>query len=1148
MADEVAKLQCHLSLLREEYVKLQSRLAEVEKKYSIALAATGNVNEDSFVSRLLKTVANLFDKELYSDLTVHLDGRIIRAHKFVLSARSNSWGVPNLDQTEHLYLTDIPLDTGLTLLKWVYTDQVDLSRPDSSILELMKVAKRFLLDSLIERCEKALMSSVNVTNCVKFYQTADEIGAEALKNHCSELISNHWNDFSSEDFAHMSAPLLYQMFKTKTEYPLHTAIRTRREDVVFLYLIEFDPQLPSKLNEIDDQGDLPLDLALSTKQESIAKTLVRHRSSVNATDNRGKTLLHRALERGDEFSSIFLIENNASVNTAMSVEKVTPLHLACSFSPNDTDPEIIKGMANVVSKLLQYGANPNQQDQNGNTSLHRAVAANNELVFDILLEQSSLNLEILNVDGQTVLWYALQAVRSNYDDNSFAARLVKRGSSLTAINPLTGDSLLHLAAASGNEEAGIFLAVHGANPNMTNNKGESPLHVACSQGLSNLVSILLQKGANPNLQTSAPNPLAMLAEEEDGKIITYLQTPLHLAILSKQERAIEAIIEHKGYTQHASDVSLIVPNFNIKNSRDQTPLSLAIEMSLHNVAQKLLSGGANINVTNIDGLTLLHEAILNQDTKGALFLLDNGADINILTKDHDTPLQLAVKRHLPAVVRALCLKGADLNVLDENGNSPLWVALESGQEDIASILVQHGCDTDCWSEGPSGCYQTLLHRAIDENNESVACFLVRSGCDMNATRRPSPDGRGEEEAYDGQTPLHLSCAWGLENIVQTLLEHNANVNAQDAEGKTPIHVAIINQTPIIISLLLAHPSLNLSLRDKQGLTPFAAAMTIKNNKAAEAILSREPKAAEQHDNKGRNFLHVAIQKSDIESVLFLLSIHVNIHSRVQDSSQLTPLHLAVEAGSEIIVRNLILAGANINDLTPQKQSALHLAAIKDRHTLCSVLLENGIMFDAVDNNLNNALHLACREGNIATCRTLLTESRINAEAFNMRGQNSLHVLAQYGKENAAAIFDLFMECMPEYPINKPDAEGNSPLLLAYMNGNGNLCRSIVRAGACLGTCNHQGINIFNFQVATKQLLFRLLDFLPKEPPWCENGENCMECGIRFSIKTRKHHCRHCGRLLCSKCSDKDMPILKFGLNKPVRICEMCADVLTVGAL
>ncbi len=62
---EVAKLQTHLNLLREEYVKLQARLAEYEKKYQAVAAASGKLTEDNFVSRLLSTVAGLLDKELY---------------------------------------------------------------------------------------------------------------------------------------------------------------------------------------------------------------------------------------------------------------------------------------------------------------------------------------------------------------------------------------------------------------------------------------------------------------------------------------------------------------------------------------------------------------------------------------------------------------------------------------------------------------------------------------------------------------------------------------------------------------------------------------------------------------------------------------------------------------------------------------------------------------------------------------------------------------------------------------------------------------------------------------------------------------------------------------------------------------------------
>lgn len=41
----------------------------------------------------------------------------------------------------------------------------------------------------------------------------------------------------------MGAQLLYKMIKSKTEYPLHKAIKVEREDVVFLYLIEMDSQV-----------------------------------------------------------------------------------------------------------------------------------------------------------------------------------------------------------------------------------------------------------------------------------------------------------------------------------------------------------------------------------------------------------------------------------------------------------------------------------------------------------------------------------------------------------------------------------------------------------------------------------------------------------------------------------------------------------------------------------------------------------------------------------------------------------------------------------------------------------------------------------------------------------------------------------------
>ncbi|XP_058020333.1 rabankyrin-5 isoform X1 [Ahaetulla prasina] len=1164
--EEVAKLEKHLMLLRQEYVKLQKKLTETERKCTLLAAQSNKENaSDSFISRLLTIVAELYGQEQYSDLKIKVGDRYISAHKFVLAARSEAWSLANLVSTAELDLSDADPEVAMAMLRWIYTDELELREDDVFLTELMKVANRFQLQLLRERCEKGVMSLVNVRNCIRFYQTAEELNASTLMNYCAEIIANHWDDLRKEDFSSMSAQLLYKMIKSKTDFPLHKAIKVEREDVVFLYLIEMDSQLPGKLNDLDHNGDLALDLALCRRLESIATTLVNHKADVDMMDKKGWSLLHKAIQRGDKFAANFLIKNGTRVNAATLGDQETPLHLVASYNSKKHKPEVMSEMAQIAESLLRAGANPNMQDSQGRTPLHASIVVRNDQVFSQLLQCKQLDLELKDHEGSTALWLAVQYITmssdpsvnpfedvpvqngNSFDENSFAARLIQRGSNTDAPDTVTGSCLLQRAAGAENEAAALFLATHGATVNHRNKWGETPLHTACQHGLANLTAELLQQGANPNIQTekAAPSPKGTVMPGTADSVC--LQTPLHMAIAYNHPDVVSVILEQKANALHATNNLQIIPDFSLKDSRDQTVLGLALWTGMHTIAAQLLGSGASINDTMSDGQTLLHMAIQRQDSKSALFLLEHQADISVRTQDGETALQLAIKNQLPLVVDAICTRGADMSVPDEKGNPPLWLALENNLEDIASTLVRHGCDATCWGPGPSGCLQTLLHRAIDENSEQIACFLIRSGCDVNSPRQPGANGEGDEEAHDRQTPLHLAASWGLEETVQCLLEFGANVNAQDAEGKTPIHVAIINQHNTIIQMMISHSAIQLNLRDRQGLTPFACAMTYKNNKAAEAILKREPGAAEQVDNKGRNFLHLAVQNSDIESVLFLISVQADVNSRVQDTSKLTPLHLAVQAGSEIIVRNLLLAGARVNELNKHCQTALHLAAQQDLPTICSVLLENGIDFAAVDENKNNALHLAVMHGRLSNIRVLLTECNIDAEAINARGQSPMHILGQYGKENAATIFDFFRECMPDYPLDKPDTDGNTVLLLAYTKGNANLCRAIVRAGARLGINNNQGINIFNYQVATKQLLFRLLDMLSKEPPWCD-GSNCYECSAKFGVTLRKHHCRHCGRLLCHKCSTKEIPIIKFELNKPVRVCNTCFDVLTVGGV
>lgn len=65
-AEEVAKLEKHLTLLRQEYVKLQKKLVDTERRCNL-LAAKANQESasDTFISRLLAIVAELYQQEQY---------------------------------------------------------------------------------------------------------------------------------------------------------------------------------------------------------------------------------------------------------------------------------------------------------------------------------------------------------------------------------------------------------------------------------------------------------------------------------------------------------------------------------------------------------------------------------------------------------------------------------------------------------------------------------------------------------------------------------------------------------------------------------------------------------------------------------------------------------------------------------------------------------------------------------------------------------------------------------------------------------------------------------------------------------------------------------------------------------------------------
>lgn len=66
----------------------------------------------------------------------------------------------------------------------------------------------------------------------------------------------------------------------------------------------------------------------------------------------------------------------------------------------------------------------------------------------------------------------------------------------------------------------------------------------------------------------------------------------------------------------------------------------------------------------------------------------------------------------------------------------------------------------------------------------------------------------------------------------------------------------------------------------------------------------------------------------------------------------------------------------------------------------------------------------------------------------------------------------------------------------------------------------------------------------KAPIWVPDGRvtMCQECHTEFTLLTRRHHCRACGRVICGICSSCEAP-LKWNDYKAARVCYTCLEEL-----